>query len=173
LHWFEPGVGAAVPPGHGVHGCVPLSEKEPGSHGRPVHDVEPGGAVVPSGQLWHRSAPKLLENVSAGQSRQVPPARGLNWPGVQGVHGPPFGPEVPAGHGASVVVVTAVHSADPGNDVVPNGHGRHDGVPVSGANVSAGHCEHDVEPGFGASKPAAHSVHGSLPSMLKRPGWHN
>jgi hypothetical protein len=92
---------------------------------------------------------------------------------VHGVHGPPGGPDVPAGHGASVVVVTGMHEDDPGSDVVPGGHGRHDDVPASGANVFAAHGEHDIAPGLGASKPAAHSVHGSLPSGLKRPGWHS
>jgi hypothetical protein len=43
-----------------------------------VHDVEPGGAVVPSGHGSHVNAPKVLENVSAGQSRQTKPAEGLN-----------------------------------------------------------------------------------------------
>ena len=132
-----------------------------------MHDVDPGGAVVPSAQSWHVDAPKMSENVSAGQSRQTPPAEGLNWPGEHGRHGPPAGPEDPAGHGASVVVVTGVHSADAGGDVVPGGHVRHIGVPGSGAYVFAAHGEHSMDPGFGASNPTPHSVHGSLPSTLK------
>ncbi len=133
LQVLEPANGAAVPPGHGVHGSEPVPENVPGWHGAAVHEDEPGGAVVPSAQSWHVLAPKTSENVSAGQSRQTPPAEGLNCPGEHGRHGPPFGPDVPAGHGASVVVVTGVHDADAGGEVEPGGHGRHDGVPVSGA----------------------------------------
>jgi len=162
-----------VPAAHAVQGWLPVSEKEPGGHREAVHDVDAGGAVVPSAQGWHRDAPKMSENVSMGQSTQTPPAAGLNWPGRQGVHGPPLGPDVPAGHGASVVVVTGVHDADPGGETEPGAHGRHDGVPVVGANVFAGHGEHNSDPGLGASNPSPHSVHGSLPSGLKRPGWHN
>jgi hypothetical protein len=171
-HCIEPSAGAAVPAGHSVHGWEPVAENDPGGHGAAVHEEEPGGAVEPSAQSWHTDAPKVSENVFAGQSRQMPPTDGLNCPGLQGTHGPPLGPCVPAGHGASVVVVTGVHDADPGSDVEPGAHGRQLGVPLVGANVFAGHAEHVSDPGFGASYPAAQSVHGSLPSLLKRPGSH-
>jgi hypothetical protein len=167
MQTFEPAIGAAVPPGHAVHGWLPVSEKEPGRHCAAVHDVDPGGAVVPAAQSWHTAAPKTSENESAGQSKQAPPTDGLNCPGEHGMHGPPSGPDVPGGHGASVVVVTDMHDADPGSDVVPGGHGRHDGVPGSDAYVFAAHAEHNSEPELGASYPGAHSVHGSLPSLLK------
>ena len=55
-------------------------------------------------------------------------------PAGQSVHGSmPPGPYVPGLHVASVVVVTVVHAADPAPDVVPAGHGRHDGEPLTGA----------------------------------------
>lgn len=169
---IEPRPAAKDPGSHGEQGSLPVGEKLPAEHGAAVHDVDPGGAVVPTGHASHANAPATLENVSLGQRRQaLMPGVDANVPGVQGEHGAvPPGPDVPAGHVASVVVVTGVHDVDPGSEVVPIGHAWHDSDPLVAAKVSAGQGLQLVCPDAAWKKPGAHCVHGAAPVGLELPG---
>jgi hypothetical protein len=120
---------------------------------------------VPAGQAVQRNAPDVLEKVSAGHCEQaLCPGDAAKLPGGHGLHGSmPPGPKLPAWHVARVVVVTAVHSIDPGGEVVPTGHASQADDPGKAANVSAGQLEHVLDPAMSANVPAGHGVHGSMP----------
>ena len=129
------------------------------------HADEPGGAVVPPGHAEHDGDPAASANVFAGHcSHVLAPAVPANVPAGHGAHGSmPPGPNEPAGHVASVVVVTATHIADPSGAVVPGGHGVHIEDPGVSAKVSAGQALHTLEPAMSANVPAGHGEHGSAP----------
>ena len=149
---LDPDASANVPGRHGEHGSTPPAPKLPGAHGAGAHDVEPVGAVVPTGHTVHRNAPDVLEKVSTGHGEHtLDPAAAAKLPGGQLVHGSmPPGPDVPGPQTASVVVVTGVHAIDPGRDVVPTGHAAHVTVPKPAVNVSAGHGLHALDPAVSA-----------------------
>ena len=67
--------------------------------------------------------------------------------------------------GSVVVVVVAVHVAEPGGAEVPGGHGMHALAPTD-EKVSAGHCVHDVAPEALEYVPARQNRHGSDPVGL-------
>ena len=130
-----------------------------------MHAVDPDGAELPTGQAVQMNAPDTLEKVSAGHATQkLCPGDAEKVPGTHGLHGSmPPGPKLPAWHVASVVVVTAVHSLDPGGEVVPTGHASHALDPGVDANVSAGQLEHTLAPGASENVPTGHGEHGSMP----------
>jgi len=171
VHKLEAGVPVNVPGEHGVHGSMPPGPALPGEQDAPVHDVDPTGAVVPTGQTVHRNAPLVLEKVSIGHGMHaLEPGVSAKVPAGQFVHGSmPPGPDVPGPHVASVVVVTVVHDTDPGRDVVPTGHASQTTVPAVAAKVSAGHGVHTLDPGMLAKVPGRHAVHGSMPPGPKLP----